>query len=739
MRWGHRGCWLLLVAAWPLAAQVSVLTYQYDNTRAGANVSESVLTPANVNAAHFGKLFSQAVDGQVYAQPLYVPSVNIAGKGIHNVVYVVTEHDGVYAFDADRTGAPLLQVSFLNAAGGVTSVPASDTNCGQITPEIGITDTPVIDPSSGTMYLVAMTKETTSSGVHYVHRLHALDIASGMERSGSPVVIQATYPGTGEGGTTLVFNPKNYKERPGLALWNGVVYTAWSSHCDIGAYHGWVIGYDAKSLAQTAVYNATPNGNEGSIWSGGAAPAVDSAGNLYVVTGNGTFDHASGGPDLGESYLKLATGSGLSVADYFTPFNYESLNNGDVDTGSAGVALLGDAAGSAAHPHLLVGAGKEGRVYLLDRDRMGGWQSGQDGQIVQSIPGAIGGLFGNPEYFNQAVYLCGSGDHLKAFPISQAHLGAVSSQSAETFGYPGCVPTISANGTVNGIVWILESGSVLHAYDASNLGTELYNSRQNASRDALGGYVKFSAPMVANGKVYAGTNGTLAVYGLLGQVLGASNAATGDANAISPGSIVSLYGQGLAQFTAQAAGYPLPVTLGGASVLINGTAAALYYASASQINFQMPYGLGGAVTLMVSVAGTQLGGLPVNVQSIGPGIFIYGQGRAAALNQDYSLNSPAQPAATGSVLALFGTGLGEVTPTSAPGAAASSTIYSQANAAVTATVGGVSARVLYSGLAPGMAGVYQVDVVAPQLPPGDYAVQIVAAGAASNTGLVSVR
>jgi hypothetical protein len=302
-------------------------------------------------------------------------------------------------------------------------VPAGDTGCTQITPELGITSTPVIDSSSGTLYVVAMTKESGS----YVHRLHALDVTSGAERAGSPVAIQATFPGKGEGGTTLTFNPKSYKQRPGLLLWNGVVYLAFSSHCDIGTYHGWLMGYDVHTLSQVTVYNNTPNGNEGSLWAGGAAPAADASGNIFVVSGNGTYD-ASG--DLGESYIKLSSTNGLAVADSFTPYNYSSLDGADLDTGSAGVALLPDAAGSAAHPHLMVGAGKEGRIYLLDRDNLGKLQTGSDSQIVQSIPSAIGGLFGNPAYFNGTVYLCGSGDHLKAFPISNAQMStAPASQS----------------------------------------------------------------------------------------------------------------------------------------------------------------------------------------------------------------------------------------------------------------------------------------------------------------------
>lgn len=715
----------------PLAAQVSVLTYQYDTSRAGENLAETVLTPGNVNAAQFGKLFSNPVDGYVYAQPLYVPQVNIPGKGLHNVVYVATEHDSVYAFDADGSGAALWHVSFLDSSGAVITVPYQDTGCGQIVPEIGITGTPVIDPQSGTMYLVAMTKESGN----YVHRLHALDIGTGQERSGSPVVIQASVPGTGEGGTTVTFRAKDYKQRPGLLLLNGVVYTAWSSHCDIGSYHGWIIGYNASTLQQVSVYNSTPNGNEASFWAGGAAPAADAAGNIYVVTGNGSFDYATGGPDLGESYIKLSTTGGLKAADYFTPFNYGPLNDSDTDTGSAGVALLPDAAGSSAHPHLMVGAGKEGRIYLLDRDHLGGLNSGSDSQIVQSLPGAIDSLFGNPAYFNQGIYFCAATDNLKVFHIAQAQMTRLpSTTTALSFGFPGCVPTISASGANSGIVWILESRGVLRAYDASDLSKELFNSTQNVARDSLGAYVKFSAPMVANGKVYAGTQDSLAVYGLLnGGAAGpaVANAASGDRSAVSPGSIASIYGQGLAQTTASAAAFPLPATLGGASVTVNGIPAPLLFASPGQINFQVPpQTSAGTATIAVSVGGAPAGATAVNVQAAAPGIFQVAGGHAAAI--------PAQ-AAAGGVAALFVTGLGATTPPVAPGVPAPLDSLSTASAAVSATIGGQSAQVLFAGLAPGFAGLYQVDVIVPQLPPGDYPVQISAGGVPSGTATITVR
>ncbi|HTS30479.1 MAG TPA: PQQ-binding-like beta-propeller repeat protein [Bryobacteraceae bacterium] len=735
-----RSFWIC-VLLFPLSAQVNVLTYQYDNSRAGQNVQESVLIKSNVTVSQFGKLFSYPVDGYIYGQPLYLPNVTIPQKGVHDVVYVATENDSVYAFDADTNSGsnsgPLWQVNFLNPAAGVTAVPYQDTGCSQITPELGITSTPVIDAQSGTIYVVAMTKETSGSTTSYVHRLHALDVATGAERPGSPVAIQAAVPGTGEGGATVVFRAKDYKQRAGLVLWNGTVYTAWASHCDIGQYHGWLIAYDAKTLTQTAVYNNTPDGNQASLWDGGAAPAVDNSGNLYVVGGNGSF--TAGSRNTGESYLKLSTSQGLTLADYFTPFNYAALNEGDLDVGSAGVALLPDEAGSSQRPHLMVGAGKEGRIYLLDRDNMGKVQVGSDSQIVQSLPGAVGELFGNPAYFNQAVYFCGSGDTLKAFSITNARMSASPvSQSSARFDFPGCVPTISANGAANGIVWALDPAGTLHAFDASNLGNELYNSNQNQARDALGATVKFSVPTVVNGKVYAGTQAALVVYGLLsGIATSLVNAASGDATALAPGSLASIYGSGLAPSIASAATFPLPSTLGGAAISVNGIAAPLLYAGPNQLNFQVPYEVSGAAILNVTAGGQA--SATAALHDTAPGVFQLSSGRAAILNQDGSINGADHPAAVGEVVVVFATGLGAVSPPASTGAQAVAFPPSVVVAKVTATVGGQPATVLFAGLAPGYAGLDQVNFAVPKLASGDYPLQITAGGAVSNTPLISVR
>ena len=505
-------------------AKVRVITYRNNLARSGENLEEIILTPSNVNSAQFGKILSLPVDGQVYAQPLYMPAVTIPGKGLKNVVLVATQHNSVYAFDADSSSGvndhPLWQVSLTDVARHETTVGAEDAmNCQTITPELGITGTPVIDPSTNTLYVVALTKRDAL----IIHRLHALDIATGAERPGSPVVIEATVRGIGGdlfSPSPVTFLPYFHKNRAGLLLLNGVIYTGWASHCDSRSYHGWIIAFDARDLHQVSVFNATPNANRGAFWMGGAAPAADPEGNIFVVSGNGTFDRNTGGVDLGDSVIKLSS-PGLAVIDYFTPFNQLRLDMDDIDLGSSGAVLLPEIVGSAAHRRLLASAGKEGRIYLLDRDQMGHFNPDGDSQIVQSIEGAIGALFGGPSYFNNTLYFAASNDHVKAFPISEAHAGPKpSSQSTGVLAYPGAVPVVSANGASNGILWLVEGsfGGTLHAYDASDLTNELYNSQTNSSRDTLGSFVKFSVPTVAEGRVYVGTGNLLAVFGLLNQL-----------------------------------------------------------------------------------------------------------------------------------------------------------------------------------------------------------------------------
>ncbi|HUO33386.1 MAG TPA: immunoglobulin domain-containing protein [Candidatus Acidoferrum sp.] len=502
---------------------VSVLTYHNDNARTGQNLNETILTPANVNPSSFGKVGFLSVTGLVDAEPLYVPNLTVNGAS-HNVVFVATEHDLVYAFDAD-TFTQLWQVSLV----GANETTSDDRGCGQVSPEIGVTSTPVIDPSAGphgTMWVVAMSKD--SSG-NYYQRLHALDLTTGGELSGSPVTVQAAYPGTGDNSSNgnVVFDPKQYKERPGLLLLNGVVYTSWSSHCDDAPYTAWVIGYNASTLQQTSVIDLTPNGHLGSVWMSGAGLAADSSGSIYLLMANGTFDTTldnNGFPnqhDYGNAFVRLTTTNNqLAVADYFTMHNTVSESNGDVDLGSGGALVLPNMTdGNGQTRQLAVGAGKDSIIYLCDRTSMGKFNSSTD-NIYQEVTsnGISGGAWSMPAYFNNTLYYGAVGDNLKAFAFSNAKLATPpSSQSSANFGYPGTTPSISANGASNGIVWAVENnnGGVLHAYDATNLATELYNSNQAANgRDNFSDN-KYITPMIVNGKVYVGTPTGVIVFGLL--------------------------------------------------------------------------------------------------------------------------------------------------------------------------------------------------------------------------------
>ena len=515
------GCLAALCAA---HAQVNVTTHHNDTARDGLNVNETILAPANVNASQFGQLFAQPVDGYVYTQPLYVSNLSIAGV-THNVVYVATEHDSVYAFDADSNmGAnanPLWHVSFINPAAGITTLNNTDVSCTDIDSEVGITGTPVIDLSSNTLYVVAATKE---SGV-YFQRLHALDITTGTEKFGGPVVIQAVVSGTGDGNTggQVAFDPLRNNQRAGLLLLNGMVYIDWASHCDVTPYHGWLMAYDATSLAQVAVWNSTPNGSDGGIWESGAAPAADSNGNIYLGTGNGTFDLNTSGLDTGDSVVKFGApaGGAVPVLDYFTPYNQATLSDHDTDLGSGGVMLLPDQPSGSPNQHLLIEIGKQGTIYLVNRDNMGHFNASGDSQIVQSLVGIIGGLWGTPAFWNNTLYVGGANDALEAFSFNAGGSGNLStapvSASTGVFGYPGTTPSVSANGASNGIVWaaqVVYPNTILHAYDATNLSNELYNTSLSGQVPP-GGPVKFVAPTITNGKVYLATASQLAVYGLL--------------------------------------------------------------------------------------------------------------------------------------------------------------------------------------------------------------------------------
>ncbi|HEV7923970.1 MAG TPA: chitobiase/beta-hexosaminidase C-terminal domain-containing protein, partial [Verrucomicrobiae bacterium] len=524
----------------PVSTLTAVLTYHNDNTRMGLNSTETILTPANVNTNSFGKLFSCAVDGFVYAQPLIMTNVSIPGKGTHNVVYVATEHDSVFAFDADNNSganaSPLWQTSFLGP--GVTTMPSGDSGSSDITPEIGITATPVIDPVSGTIYCEVKTLE---GGSTFVHRLHALDITTGLERTNfdGPVVIQCTnYPGVGNGDNDgenpphVLWNAEKEHDRPALTLLNGVVYLAYASHGDATPYHGWFFGYNATNLSLApSVYNSTPNGGNGTFsgggfWDGGGGPSVDAQGNMYFQTGNGNFDQVAtitSSNNYAMSVIKFATSNGLQMVDFFAPSDAVSLSGGDEDLGSAAPIILPDSAGSAAHPHLVVGGGKTSPIYLMDRDNMGRWNSTTD-QIVQEFNGSYpGDRDTTPAFFNNTLYVFDSSGKIGAYSITNASFNTTPVETPDGYDNKGgATACISANGTSNAIVWaIYNSGGetpttpcILRAYNATNLTQELYTSDQIASRDSAGDAVKFIAPAIANGKVYVAAQYSLTVYGL---------------------------------------------------------------------------------------------------------------------------------------------------------------------------------------------------------------------------------
>ncbi len=550
----------------------AVLTYHNDPARDGINAREYALTPLTVSTVTFGKLFSCAVDGAVYAQPLWVRGLTIAG-GVHNVLFVATQHDSAYAFDADAN--PCLtywHVNLLDTSHGGTAnetpVTWNDVGAcyGDIYPEVGVTGTPVIDATTKTIYLVSASEANPASSGHcagssatFYHRLHALDLARGSEKFNAPVTIAASVPGTGDGssGGMVSFNSQLHHQRSGLAQVGGKIFVVFSAHEDATPYHGWVIGYKASDVQQQiAVFNTTPNGvngADGGIWGGGGAPAFDSGGDIYVTTGNGVFDEAPPPPnnDYGDSILRLHSVSGstlngvnLSVAGWFTPYDEQSLQQSDGDLGSGAAVLLPNQTSGAGPTHLLVQTGKEGVVYLIDRDNMGQFNPTNNNQIVQSFPGPSNGLWGTPALWRNNLYTGGQSDSLKQFtfdPTTELFNSTVASLSAHVFNFPGTTPSVSSRGGAHGIVWALDASlygyaspnagvncstvpvppactgpAVLHAYDATNLTVEYWNSSMAAkNRDRAGNAVKFIPPTVANGKVYVGTRTRIDVYGLL--------------------------------------------------------------------------------------------------------------------------------------------------------------------------------------------------------------------------------
>ena len=515
-----------------------IYTQHDDLARDGANQDEYALSPSDIRGASFGKLFSCTVDGAVYAQPLWVAALTVKGA-IHNVVFVATEHDGLYAFDADASPCqPLWSVSLIDPGHGGTgtevTVPAGPNGLvgkgwGDLTPEAGVTGTPVIDPATGTLYVVS--KSMNAAGTSFFQRLHAIDLTTGAERPGSPVTIAATVPGTSGGGTTVTFDARTENQRPGLVLANGTVYIAWGAHEDGMPYAGWLMGYryDGSAFTQTGAFDSAPDAAKGGIWMSGAAPAVDSAGRLYVLTGNGDFDAASGSApndDYGDSLLQLSPS--LRVVQYFTPSDQSADNVYNNDFGAGGAAVLADLPAGSPLPHLALAGGKDGNLYVLDRDKLGGygdgnaWQQvnlGPEGDLSADNPGVI---FSVGAYWNYTYYVAGAGEAMKAYRLdpttAKLSLATTATAPAGGFAFPGSTPSLSSSGNANGVVWVLDNSqfctdaspgcgpAVLHAYDAGNIAKELWNSG-NSSTDRAGNAVKFAVPTIANGKVYVGTRG----------------------------------------------------------------------------------------------------------------------------------------------------------------------------------------------------------------------------------------
>ena len=491
----------------------AVTTWGYGSQRNNVNTQEYILTPTNVVVTTFRKLFSYSVDAYIYGQPLFVPNLVVNGS-TRNVIYVATEKNSVYAFDADG-GGQLWKKSFGSA------IPCANVSGCGVSPTIGITATPVIDTTLGNIYVA--NRQFNSTTMVYSHSLHSLNLATGAENAGSPVAITATVPGTGYDAVNgqVTYNQQTASDRPALLELNGTVYVAFGSYGDTDPYHGWIIGFSASNLTRTIVFNATPNGQRAGTW--GPSILASDGTYLYTATGNGTSD---GNQDWGNSYLKLSSANGtLSVADFFTPFNVSVLSAKDRDLGS-GMATLLPTFSSSPFPHIMVGAGKEGTIYIVNRDSMGHLNSACDCQIVQSVPNAVGVAtnttdlernFGTPAYWNGNVYFSGTNDSIKRFRLSSTTSKLTttpSDQSPTTYAFPGSNPVVSGNGNGSGILWAIEKGAgVLHAYDANKLSRELYNTAQNATRDALGNAIKFAPPLVVNGKVYVGTRTQLVVYG----------------------------------------------------------------------------------------------------------------------------------------------------------------------------------------------------------------------------------
>ncbi|HEX4593893.1 MAG TPA: hypothetical protein VH157_06445 [Bryobacteraceae bacterium] len=722
-----------------LLPQTNVLTANYDNFRTNSNLKETTLKPSNVNAAGFGKIGSFPVNGQIYAQVLYVGRVQIPGKGFRNVVYVATMHNSVYAIDADNPGSvvALWQVDLGPA------VPSSVLNFTDILPEVGILSTPVIDLDRQVMYVVSDTLE----GGLPVFRMHALSLSDGHEMLGGPVVIGASVNGLGAGSMngTLTFDALMQLQRPGLALANGIVYAAFGSHADGGNFHGWMIGYDASDLRRRiAVFNSTPNALGGSFWQAGRAPVIDDTGDIIAVTGNGDFTGVS---DFGDSVLKLS-GSDLSLVDFYTPDNWADLRDSDLDLGSAGVILIPGA-------NQLLTAGKSGDLLMINSGSMG-HVGAMNSSTVQSIPANPNGvydfaLWNRPD--GPIVYVQEPWGPVQAYRITAGRLDATA-LSQSTGGTPSLFAglAISADGGLSGtgIVWqttgdynVRRIPGTLHAFDAEDLSHELWNSDMVPDRDTLGGFAKFVAPTVVSGRVYVPAfSNELAIYGPLSdagtggaevRITAVANGASLLTDAVSPGEVVAIFGANLGPVKMSTlqiddAGQAAKI-LAGTQVLFDGVPAPLVYVSSAEIGAVVPFGVVGPTTqVRVVYRGQSSPAVAVPVVQAAPALFAQdgtGGGPGAILNTDGSVNSYDNPAERGSTVALFGTGLGQTNPLGEDGKVTGGVALPAPVLPVTVLIDGAPAEIVYSGAAPGMVqGFVQVNIRIPHTTPPAYDLRI---------------
>ena len=721
---------LIVLSAALSSAQVNVLTANYDLNRTNANLLETRLTPGSVAPGSFGALGSFPVDGEVFAQPLYVSGVSI-GTVTHNILLVATEHNSVYAYDADQFTPPLL-LWHVNLGPSVQSATLTGSTGAyyDIAPEIGIVGTGVVDPLQGVFYVVA---ETQQNGA-IAFQMHALDLATGQERMNGPVAISASVATGGTAGipkNSVVFDPAQHIQRPGLLLVNGAVSVGFGSHGDGGAWHGWLMQYNAADLTQQiAAFSTTASGNGGAIWQSGRGLAADDAGNIYFITGNGDYD---GAHDFSESFLKLA-GNTLTLSDWYTPATWQSLSDNDYDL-SAGPAIV-------PGTHMLVGGDKSGNLYLVNGDSMGHLDiTGKSAQVFGAVEGFIFtfALWGRGD--NTYLYLREDDGSLDCFRIAGGAFSPLPVSSTAPMGGAARVSmALSANGATDGtgILWMISGGyqdpsnpGVLHAFDAANLSHELWNSAMSP-QDSLNGFIKFVSPTVANGKVYAASSASVVVYGLLAPstdaalptVAAVGNAASYDPAGISPGELITIFGSNLGN--AAAAGLQLDsfgtvsTLLSATQVELDGVPVPMIYASPGQVSAIVPFGLSTPTSqLSVLYQGKSSTPVSLNVLPATPGIFTAdatGAGQALAANQDYTLNGPQNPAATGSVVVLYATGGGQTSPVVADGSVVSADQLPRPVLAVTAQIGGQPATVQYAGGAPGMAaGVLQINV---QIPAG---------------------